>query len=340
MRLRRSTLSCAVIALLFLSACSSRDDETENTSGAAAEAQPVTLRIGHTAPPGNDQFEATETLARLAAEKTGGKLKIETFPNSQLGGEEDLLEEIQAGSLEMAFLSSFLTSTVAPTLGVFDLPYLMNDYEAVEAAVTGRAAEITNEDLLSNGLRGLGYMYIGFRSTLCKDTVIEPPDYFDGLKIRVPGSPISLDTFENFGSSPEPIPYDEAFTALQTGVVDCFESPPQVILNSKFYEAAKDFTLTKHSTGGLVILVNEEKFQGLPEEYQTALTEAAEEATRIGREATPQTEDEALKALEAEGVRISELTDVQPLIEQSQPVYEKFSEDVGNPELLEAVRGE
>jgi tripartite ATP-independent transporter DctP family solute receptor len=336
-RLRAMVAVGSVLFTLGASACGA--ERKSDASGAAAGGpEKVTLRLAHTAPPGNAQTIATERFAELVSENTDGGVTVELYPNAQLGAEEEILQKLQEGSVDMAVLSTTITGNVVPIVGVFDLPYLFRDYAHVASTVTGPVAEEVNAAVLEKGMHVLGYQYIGFRITVCKKQAIDAPGYFAGVSIRVPGSPVSLDTFKAFEAEADPIPYDEVFTALQTGVVDCVDSVGQSILNSKFYEVAKTLSLTNHQFGLLAMMINEDRYGDLPDEYRTAIQEAADEANQFARDTNEEIESQAIEDLESEGVKVVEI-DTTALEKQAEPVREAFGEQVGGAELVARIHG-
>jgi TRAP-type transport system periplasmic protein len=297
----------------------------------------ITLRLGHSAPLGNDESNAATLFAQLVQLNTHGRVHVIVYPNSLLGAETDMLTKIQTGGLDMGIISSAVTENADPKLSVFDLPYLINSYLQANKVFTGKPAAIANASLLKVGLRSLGYEYIGFRVANCAGQAVGAPDYFKGLKIRVPNSPVFIKTFQAFGANPDPIAYNEVYTALQTGVVNCWETVFQSILNSKFYEIAKQVTLTRHMFGVLVMMINNKKFQSLPKDIRADIVKAGNQANAFARNATQKTEGTDEGLLVKLGVQIHHV-DTTPLQQTARTLWTPIAQQAHAVDLLKAIQ--
>ena len=172
-----------------------------------------------------------------------GKLKIEIYPNSQLGSERQCLELLQIGSLGMTKVSAAVMENFSPDLKVFGYPYLFRDNEhrfKIYDGPIGQKLLLEGEEYW---LRGLTYFDAGNRSFYTKNTEIDKPSDLEGLKIRVMQSPTAINLVKSFGGSPTPISWGELYTGLQQGVVDGAENNLPSFYTSKHYEVCKYLTL-------------------------------------------------------------------------------------------------
>lgn len=339
---RRSRLALLAVgalgALLLMSTAASANHTTTGVAHVQSHAgKVITLRLGHSAPLGNDESNAATLFAQLVQLNTHGRVHVLVYPNSLLGAETDMLTKIQAGSLDMGIISGAVTENVDPTLDVFDLPYLINSYLQADKVFTGKPAQIANASLLKAGLKGLGFEYIGFRIANCSGNAISAPNYFKGIKIRVPNSPTFIKVFQAFGANPDPIAYNEVYTALQTGVVSCWETVFQSLLNSKFYEIAKQVTVTRHMFGALVMMMNNKKFQSLPKDIQADIVKAANQANAFARKATQKTEGTDEAALVKLGVQIHHV-DTTPLQQTAKTLWMPIAQSAHAVNLLQAIQ--
>lgn len=243
-------------------------------------------------------------MAKKLAEKSRGKLKIEIYPSSQLGGERQCLELLQIGSLAMTKVSAAVMENFSPKIQVLGLPYMFRDRAHTYAVLDGQIGQELLEDSERYWLRGLAYFDAGYRSFYTKERPIHTPDDLEGLKIRVMESPVSMNLVRSLGGSPTPISWGELYTALQQGVVDGAENNPPSFYTSRHYEICKYYSLNEHTAIPDILVIGKVAWQNLSQEEQKWLMEAADEATIEQRRLWQEAEKEALEKVQAEGVEI------------------------------------
>jgi tripartite ATP-independent transporter DctP family solute receptor len=314
------------------------------TSVAAAAVTPshktgakFTFKMGFSAPLGNDQATAGQVFADEVRRLTKGKADVVLYPNSILGSEVSMLQQLQSGALEMAIISTAVTENVVPEISAFDVPFVIKNYLQAGKVFTGKPAQLANASLLTHGLRSLGWNYIGFRITDCKGKTITSPSYFQGIKIRVPNSPVFISIFQALGAHPDPIAFNDIYTSLQTGVVDCFESTGQSILNSKFYEVAKDITMTRHLFGAGAMMINNSVWNKLPKDIQAALVTAGRHSNAYARRSTLATENQSFQKLAALGVTFHTV-DTTALQQVAAPLQGSIAASTHSTALLKAIK--
>ncbi|MFN3745325.1 MAG: TRAP transporter substrate-binding protein [Hyphomicrobiaceae bacterium] len=299
-----------------------------------AYAQTLDLKIGTTSPPGNMQFTSADEFAKRATSYSGGKAKVELFGSSQLGNDQEMLQKLKLGTLDMSQPSTIM-STVVPEFGLFDLPYLVKD----RAHMTCIADKIVWPKLAPK-LEPLGYKLIGvwengFRQiTNSKRPIVKPED-LKGIKLRTPRGTWRIKMFETYGASPSPMAFSEVFVALQTGVMDGQENPYSNIDAGKFQEVQRYLSETNHVYTPSFPTASLRRFNSWPKEVQDAIMKAA-------REVQPWTYAEAGKLDEATKKKLLDagmqfnVADRDAFVAASKPVYELFASQVpGGKELIE-----
>lgn len=265
-----------------------------------------TLKLAHSLSVNHPVHEAMVFMADALAHKSDGKLTIEIYPSSQLGSEKQSLELLQIGSLDMTKVSAAVMENFSPDLQVLGYPYLFRDdahrFKIYDGAI--------GKQLLSGSeafwLKGLTYFDAGNRSFYTTETPIEKPEDLEGLKIRVMQSSTAIDMVKSFGGSPTPISWGELYTSLQQGVVDGAENNLPSFYTSKHYEVCKYLSKNEHTAIPDILVIGTNTWKRLSPNEKQWLTEAVEEATELQRELWQKAEEEALKAIEQAGVKVTE----------------------------------
>lgn len=261
------------------------------------------LKLGHGLDTGHPVHKAMVYMAERVAEKSGGRMKIEIFPNEQLGNEKELLESLQLGYLAMTKTSSAPLEGFVTKIRIFGIPYLFRDSEHFWKVLKG---PIGKELLLagqSKGLRGLCFYDAGARSFYAKKEIREPAD-LKGLKIRVQISVMQMKMIEAMGGSSTPIPYGEIYTALDQGVVDAAENNTPSFYASRHYEICKYYTLDEHSRLPDILIISTRVWNNLKGEFQQILQEAADESAEYQRKIWAEAEENDLKIVKDAGVKV------------------------------------
>jgi len=299
-----------------------------------------TARLGYVPTEDHPVGLASVFFAEKVAEKTEGRITIDTFGNGVLGSEPQLQSSIQGGFLDvMVGPTSNLVGSV-PGYLIFDLPFFYPDFKAVDAVMDGEVGKTLFERLDTEmGIVGLAYWDNGFRHITNAVRPINSVDDMNGLKIRVIPNPLFLSTFEALGTNPVPLPYPELFNALESGAVEAQETPVGLIYSSRFYEVQEHLALTGHVYTPFVLLASKRWFDGLSAEDQTLVLEAAQEAAVYQRDLSRSDADRLTGLLEEEGMQVTRLSEEETnvLRERVAPIVEQFSETIG-ADLVEQAR--
>jgi len=233
----------------------------------------------------------------------GDRIHFDYFPNSQLGKEADVVQQVKIGSTDMMVTGSSIWATAALELGMLDLGYMFDSYAHAAKAMDGEGGKALEKILLSRtGVSVLGWgFHFGARSVYTKKPVAHLAELKD-VKLRVLPAPAFIDTFKLMGAIPTPIPVNELYTALQTGVVDGFEHDPGTCLSLKLYEIAKSCFLTNHLFSPMGAFIGRRGLAKIPDDLKPAFLQAAAEATSEERAAALMQADQTIGQLKTLGV--------------------------------------
>ncbi len=327
-----------ILSLVFVAVgCGSDTDSSKDTASGDQAGKAIVLKAGHTLAEDHPYQLGMLKFAELVSEKTNGQIKIEVFPNSALGGERDMVEGVQLGTVDMVLSSTGPLGGFVPELNVVDLPFLFKSREHAYKVLDGEIGQDLLKGLENKSLVGLAWWENGFRNVTNNKRPIEKPEDLEGLKIRTMENEVHMASFETMGADPTPMAFNELFTALQQGVVDGEENPVPIVMTSKFYEVQKYMTLTGHFYSPSVVMINKAKFDSFTEEQQNALKEAAKEAADYERGLIKQMDEEFVGQLKEKGMEIIENPDKALFLEAVKPVYEKYESKFGK-ELIESIQ--
>lgn len=295
----------------------------------------MVLRFGHVGKPGSlFDLSATE-FARRANEKLGDKAEVQVFGSSQLGNDQELLQKLKLGQVTFSLPSSVMSS-VSPEFGVFEMPYIIQNRDHIRRVSQEMLGDTFQPAAESKGYKILAFWENGFRHITNNVRPINKPEDLDGIKLRTPKGEWRVKMFKAYGANPTPMAFSDVFTALKTGVIDGQENPYAQIASAKFQEVQKYLSITGHVYTPGYILVGKSKFEGLPEDVQAALQEAAVETQEYVYETAARLETELLAEIKKQ-VEVNE-ADKQAFIAASKPIYDEFASTVeGGDKLVERV---
>ncbi len=277
----------------------------------SASAQ-TTLRFGYEAPRSDTQHIAAKKFNDLLKEKTGGELKLSLFPDSTLGNSQTMISAVRGGTIDIEMSGSPNFSGLEPKLNVIDIPFIFKNREHAYAVLDGEIGQSLLKDLETQGLKGLAFWEVGFRSFTNSKHPVNTPDDIKGLKVRTNQNPMYIQAFTLLGANPVPMPLSELYTALETKAVDAQEHPIGILWSAKLYEVQKYLSLTNHGYTPLIVVMNKAKFDGLSPELQKAILESAQEAGKYQRQLNLDNEKEIIGKLQKAGVEVVEQVDTKP----------------------------
>ncbi|MDD5064502.1 MAG: TRAP transporter substrate-binding protein [Phycisphaerae bacterium] len=282
----------------------------------------VVLKLGHGLDTAHPAHKAMVYMAERVAEKSGGRMKIEIFPNEQLGNEKELLESLQLGYLAVTKTSSAPLEGFVPEMRIFGIPYLFRDSEHFWKVLEGPIGKKLLLAGQSKGLRGLCFYDAGARSFYAKKAINSPAD-LKGLKIRVQISVMQMKMIDAMGGSSTPIPYGEIYTALDQGVVDAAENNTPSFYASRHYEICKYYTMDEHARLPDILIISARVWNNLKGEFQQILQEAVDESVEYQRKIWNEAEENDLKIVKDAGVKVI-YPDKKPFRESVKSVWDEF----------------
>ena len=224
-----------------------------------------------------------EAVERIR-EQSSGRMDIQIFPNSQLGGDTDMLSQLRTGAIQLFNLSGLILSVFVPLASINGLGFAFKDYDQVWSAMDGKLGELIRAAVAKSGLYGFAAMWDnGYRQVTSSTHPISAPEDLKGFKIRVPVSPLWTSMFKAFGASPASININEAYSAMQTRIVEGQENPLALIDLYKFYEVQKFVSLTNHMWDGFWTLANGRVWAGLPKDLQDIVENNLNAAAKLER---------------------------------------------------------
>lgn len=299
-------------------------------------AQEITINLGHVLAITEPTHIVAEQVAERVEERTGGQVRINVFPASQLGGNADVIEQAYLGAPVVANVEPGFVSTEygVPDFAMLGGPYFLRSADQVDSLVSTDAFRMFQEELRKNGLVILAFnWYFGERHIIGDRAYSDPAD-LEGVKVRVAPSPVWIDTFDALEATGVTLEWAEVYGGLQQGVVDAAEAPLSTLYASRLYEVADTITLTGHFKAVLGWVMGVEYFDSLPEDVQAILLE---EFQRGGVEMTAITlaqEQEYQGRLEDEGVEFFD-ADIEAYAAKTQSFYSRFT-----PGLYEEVQSQ
>lgn len=272
----------------------------------------TTLRFGYEAPRSDTQHTAAKKFNELLKTKTKDEIKLSLFPDSTLGNAQTMISAVRGGTIDLEMSGSPNFSGLEPKLNVIDIPFIFKDREHAYAVLDGEIGQGLLKSLEAQGLKGLAFWEVGFRSFTNSKHPIKTPEDIKGLKVRTNQNPMYIQAFSLLGANPVPMPLSELYTALETKAVDAQEHPVGIFWSAKLYEVQKYLSLTNHGYTPLIVVMNKAKFDGLTPELQTAIVESAQEAGKYQRQLNLENEKGILDKLQQAGIQIIENVDTQP----------------------------
>ncbi len=217
-------------------------------------------------------IRAQEAINRIR-EATHGRLEIKLFPANQLGSDTDLLTQVRNGGVEFFNEAASILATFVPAAGVVNTGFAFPSYDAVWKAMDGELGTYIRAQIAKTPIMTVGKSWDnGFRQITSSGRDIKAPEDLKGFKIRVPPAPILTSLFQALGAGPEPLNFNEVYSALQTKVVDGQENPLPIIATARLYEVQKTCSMTGHVWDGYWILANKLAFGKLPKDVQDIVT--------------------------------------------------------------------
>ncbi len=292
---------------------------------APASAQKQVWKASDVHPLGYPTVEAIQRMGKKLEAQTGGRISIQMFPSMQLGGEKERIEQAQVGALQIARISVGAMGPVVDDLNVFNLPFVFRDEAHMRKVIDGPIGQ----DLLertsnapTSRLIVLGWMDAGTRNVYANKPATKPAD-LKGMKIRMMGNPLFVETMNAMGGNGVAMGFNELFGALQTGVVDGAENNPPTLLAQNHYQVSKIYSLTGHLIIPEIFVFSKRNWEQLGKEDQALLRKLSREAQMEQRQLWDAYVGEAETKLKAAGIQFLQ-ADKEAFYKATQPVRDKY----------------
>lgn len=244
-----------------------------------AFAADITMNLGFSTPEDHDYGRMGRKFKELVEDYTDGAIEVKLRCCSQISTEDDAFKALQLGTVDAFFITQNNISPHWPLMNVFVLPYIFQNRQHIETALSGPVgAKVRKQLLADTGVHLLTFGGVFFRDMYSVERPIESFDDFAGLKFRVPKNQVMIATIGSFGAEPIPLAWSETPTALQTGTIDASDNGIGTIKSMKFYEFAKNLVILEHFSGTSPLLASDRFMSKLSDEQRAAIQRAADEA--------------------------------------------------------------
>lgn len=320
------SVAVGAIALVALTGC--RPSDAAPADSADGGSGTLNLVLGHAGSDTDARQVAATRFAELVEEASDGAITVEVHPASTLGTWEEMIEGLQLGSTDIVIESLLSLESYTDLAGVETAPFLYEDYDQFQAVWGGElGTEIIDAVSEASGYEPIGNMYRGPR-VLTTSEPVESIDDVQGLTIRTPSAPTMLATWEAIGARAEALPFNEVYSALESGVIDGQENPVDAILFNSIYEVNPYIAETNHVYANYHFILWEEALEGLTDEQQTIIRDAANQVGEEYTETTIEESEEYRAELEEGGATFTEISDRQAWIDATQPVVDGLPDQV------------
>jgi C4-dicarboxylate-binding protein DctP len=343
---RRALLAVlAVAGVIALAACGARGAGAGG--GDAAGGENFTIKFSHVVTPATPKGQAAEKFKEVVEQRSGGRITVEIYPNSELYGDKDELQALQSNSVQMLAPASAKFTTIAPALQVLDLPFLFDSVDDIPNVVSPDSAAgkaiYENEALAANNIKVMGLWDNGLKQ-LSSNTEMRTPESLAGLSFRIQPSDVLRSQFESWGASSTPMAFSEVYNALQQGVVDGQENPYSNIESQNMHTVQKHITASNHGYIGYVLVINNQLFESLHADLQTIVQESADEASTHNREIAAKLNEEARTTIEQAGT--TTILDLTPQERQAfkdrvvPSVWQQYADVIGRDLIDNLLAGQ
>ncbi len=305
----------------------------------SAQAQ-TTIKIGYATSATSHYGVGTTAFCDDIEKGTQGRYKCQQFPNSALGGEREMIEAVQLGTLDFVNTSTGPVGNFVPEVKIVDIPFLFRDYDHARKVMDGPIGQDILTKFPSKGLMALSWTENGFRHMTNNKRAINKPEDASGLKMRTMENKVHMDGYRAFGIQPTPMAFPEVFGALQQGTVDGQENPIPVILASKFSQVQKHLSLTGHVYSPALIITSPRFMNKLSDADKKVFYGAAKLATVAQRKKVNDDENSGIAQLEKEGMSVVRRVDGAAFRGALRDTYANYAKEFGadNIKKIQDVR--
>jgi tripartite ATP-independent transporter DctP family solute receptor len=300
----------------------------------ALAADPIVFKMGFTDPENSNYVAGGRKIAEEVARLTNNQIKIEVYGSSALGGERDMYEGAQIGTIDIATCVNVVLSGFIPELKILDQPFLFDSVEQAHTVIDGELGKLVEQKGLEQGVHIVGWLESGFRNVYSRKPIAKIED-FKGVKIRTMENPVQIAAFNSLGAIASPMAYSEHFTALQQGTIDAAENAVANVLAGRLYELTKNITYTNHLYTFIAVIISDKAWQKIPEDLRPKVLEGVKLGVAFQRDLLLKANSEAVVELKKLGVQFHEI-DREAILKLVKPAVAPLFKDL-NPVWIKAI---
>lgn len=288
----------------------------------------MVLKATDVHPLGYPTVEAVVRMGKKLEAATNGRLSIQMYPSMQLGGEKEMIEQAQVGAIQLARISVGPMGPLVPEMNVFNLPFIFRDTAHMEKVIDGPIGDELLQKLTDHptaNLVGLCWMNAGVRNVYNNKKPITTVEDLKGLKIRMMGNPLFVDTMNALGGNGVAMGFDQLINAMQTGVVDGAENNEPSYESGQHYRYAKYYSKTGHLMIPEILVFSKKSWNELSKDDQALIRKLAKEAQQEQRALWYEREKESLKKMLEAGAQVNEVADKKAFQAAVKPVWDKYA---------------
>jgi len=330
MRIRTLLATAAVMAVATTSVAQASD---------ACQDGEIVIKFSHvTNTDKHPKGIAASLLEQRVNDEMNGKACLEVFPNSQLYNDDQVLEAMLAGDVQLAAPSLSKFEKFTKKFRLFDLPFMFDDIDAVDRFQNSADGEKLKGAMKRRGLQGLAFWHNGMKQFSANKPLLTPADAA-GLKFRVQPSDVLVAQMEALGANPQKMAFSEVYGALQTGVVDGQENTWSNIYGKKFFEVQDGVTESNHGIIDYLVVTSTDWWDGLPGDVRDQLKTILDEVTAARNAESSRVNQNAKQAIIDAGGVVRTLTAEQrkAWVDAMKPVWAKFEGDIGG-DLIDSAQ--
>jgi len=304
----------------------------------AGTAMAQEFNLAFTPPLESHYGDGGKAFAETMSELSGGTITINLKPAGALGGERDVIEGLQIGTVDLAISSTGPIGNFVPEVYALDFPFLFKGYDQAHTVLDGPIGEGLLDEFSAHELVGLAWGENGFRNVTNNTLPIHKPEDLNGLKLRTMENKVHIAAFEAAGASPTPMSWTEVLTSLAQGTIDGQENPIPVLVANNMWEIQKYVTLTQHVYSPAVVVMSKGRWDGLTQEQQTWFKAAGKAAAAATRATVAENEANGVALLRENGMEVIETVDKAAFAAAVQPAYAKYAAEMGVDGLIKQIQ--
>ena len=275
--------------------------------GAFAQTDKIVMKLGHTLAPDNHYQLTAIEFAKAVKQKTDGKVEVQVFPQSQLGGEVQMTQALRTGTQDMMLSSQAAVVNTIKEWEIFDIPFLFGSVEEANRVLQGPVGKKFLDMMQPVNMVGLTWISVGERNLFTAKKPVNSVSDLKDFKVRVMQSPGYIAGYKALGANPTPLAYNQLFLALSQGLVDGADTSPEQFIQDKFADVAKYYYISRVNYLPVVLAIGKTSWNKLSTDQQKAVQEAARDAAQFDLKEYRRQYDDAIAQMKKRGIQVKEV---------------------------------